>query len=77
MTQVLIAADQLINAIFGGWADETLSARVWRNQNNSWYWRFLLRVINSLFFWQNNDCRQSFDSEVLRRHFPDAYRIKI
>ena len=75
MKQVLIAADQLVNAIFGGWADETLSARVWRNQGNSWYWKLLLKVIDGIFFWQDNHCQKSFDSEVLRRHFPDAYRI--
>lgn len=31
LKQVLIAFDQLINALLGGWADETLSSRAWRH----------------------------------------------
>lgn len=30
LKQVLIAFDQLINALLGGWADESLSAHAWR-----------------------------------------------
>ena len=30
MKQILIAVDQLANAVIGGWADETLSSRAWR-----------------------------------------------
>ena len=29
--QLLIAADQLINALLGGYPDETLSSRIYRN----------------------------------------------
>ena len=30
LKQVLIAFDQLVNALLGGWADESLSAHAWR-----------------------------------------------
>ena len=30
MEGVLIALDQLFNALVGGWPDETLSSRCWR-----------------------------------------------
>lgn len=33
MKQFLIALDQLVNVMLGGQADETLSARAWRNRD--------------------------------------------
>ena len=44
--QLLIAIDQLVNAIIGGWADETLSSRAYRSD-----WRTTERIINLLFWW--------------------------
>lgn len=29
--QVMVAVDQLVNTLLGGWADETLSARAYRH----------------------------------------------
>lgn len=34
MKQILIAIDQLANAVIGGWADETLSAAAWRTEQS-------------------------------------------
>lgn len=53
--QVLIALDQLVNAILGGWADETISARAYRlaERNRSakeWGpWRIIEAAIDLLF----------------------------
>jgi hypothetical protein len=69
LLQVLIALDQLVNAICGGWADESLSAHAHRAR---WGWR--QRAINALFFWQDDHCRRAHEAEVMRRHFPPAYR---
>jgi len=71
--QVLIAFDQLINARLGGWADETFSARCWRNRHQRKYGRWV-RVINTLFFWQENHCQGSYNAELNRRHLPVEYR---
>ena len=38
MKQVAIAIDQLLNTALGSWADETISARIWRNRSIPW-WR--------------------------------------
>ena len=43
---ILIAIDQLVNAVFFGYPDETLSARCWREQ------RWCRHLIDVLFFWQ-------------------------
>lgn len=72
--QLLVALDQLLNALLGGWADETLSARAWRQRDTKRRWAVLVRVINTLFFWQNNHCRGAHAAEMARRHAPIPYR---
>ncbi len=69
LLQVLIAIDQLVNALCGGWADESLSARAFRS---GWYWR--RRAINALFFWQDDHWKAAWVAEVTRRQLPPQYR---
>lgn len=71
ITQFLIAIDQVFNTLLGGMADETLSARAYRTRETN-PWR--MRVIDSLFFWQDSHCYESWLSEVERRQLPSAYR---
>jgi hypothetical protein len=66
--QVLIALDQLLNALFGGWADETLSAYAHRKSD----WR--REWINALFFWQPDHCALSYWAERNRKQLPPEYR---
>ena len=73
MKQVLIAIDQLLNTLLGGWADETLSSRAWRLRNDPvWWW--LYEFINVLFFWQHDHCHESYISELLRTQEPPELR---
>lgn len=74
MKQVLIAFDQLINALFGGWADETLSARSYRSSEKSFRWYLMMRLIDCLFFWQDAHCYNAYESEKKRNHLPAEYR---
>jgi hypothetical protein len=67
--QVLIAIDQLANTLFGGFADETLSARCWREQRT-----MAIRIIDTQFFFDPNHCENSWRSEVLRLQLPKGYR---
>jgi hypothetical protein len=71
--EVLIAADQLLNAILGGWADETMSARCWRLRDYQPY-TTLRPLIDGLFFWQSDHCRRSYESERIRAQLPTQYR---
>lgn len=74
-TRVLIAVDQVVNAVIGGQPDETLSARAWRLREQSWAWGLARRVIDAAFSLFGRDhCRLSFESEQARRHLPVAYR---
>ena len=68
MQQILIAIDQLLNTLLGGMADETLSARAWREQS-AW-----VAVIDMLFFWQDNHCLRSYEAEMQRKQMPKEYR---
>ena len=70
---VLIAADQLVNALIGGWPDETLSSRAWRwhiSGKRSWPYN----VIDHLFFWETQHCYQSYISEREGRQLPPELR---
>ena len=70
---VLIAIDQLVNAILAGWPDETLSSRAWRwEQDGVSAWP--RRMIDSLFFWEPNHCRESYRSEREGRQLPPELR---
>lgn len=71
--QILIALDQLVNTLIGGYADETLSSRSWRLHIagvKSWP----MKVIDAIFFWQDDHCRQSYESELTRAHLPPSMR---
>ena len=73
--QILVAVDQLANTFLGGMADETLSARAWRNHlkgRRSWPYK----LIDTLFFWQKDHCRTAYESEVERKQLPAGYGEK-
>jgi len=67
--QILIAIDQLANTLAGGYADETLSARAWREDRKT-----LVKIIDALFFFDPNHCEESWRSEMLRRQLPNTYQ---
>ena len=69
---VLIALDQLVNALAGGWPDETLSSRCWRLSLAGRDWP--RRVVDVLFWWDRDHCRESFESERLGRQLPPEAR---
>lgn len=75
MMQFIIALDQLINTLFRGWADETVSARAHRNaMKGVRKWIYGRHLIDTIFFWDKEHCRKSFYSEKMRSHLPAEYR---
>lgn len=65
--QLLIALDQLGNALIAGWADETISARAWRSRTKP-RWGAARIAIDAMFFWQDEHCKQAHASELARLH---------
>lgn len=66
----LIALDQLLNALTGGAADETLSSRTYRGailiSNPKKRWKVLYRLINCLFR-DDKHCKTAYESELKGR----------
>lgn len=66
--QVLIAFDQLVNTLLGGWADETLSSRAHRTCPK------IAKVIDILFWFDKNHCEGSYLMEQRRSQMPPELR---
>lgn len=71
--QILIAADQFLNTLVGGMADETLSARAFRLEGTSPRWARFRKVLDRVFFWSKYHCYESYLSEFERKQLPSAY----
>ena len=74
---VVIAIDQLFNALTGGAADETLSSRTYRGamlaKQPKKRWRVLYRVINGLFF-DRNHCKAAYESEISGKQHDECFK---
>jgi len=71
--RILIALDQLLNSIFNGWPDETLSSRAYRwHEAGKRLWP--MHLIDMIFFWEDAHCYESYMSEQQRAHLPPHMR---
>lgn len=91
--EVLLAIDQLANTVLlfghpGTYADETISARAWRQSREGrparWVW--FRRFVDALFIWQDAwlllrehhtgrfHCQRAYDKEQARMGLPPEYR---
>lgn len=71
--QVLIAVDQFFNTLTGGWADETLSSRAYRLKHRMPF-TFYRWLIDVLFWFDKDHCKESYLSEIHRRQYPPELR---
>ena len=92
--ELFIGVDQLANVVIfagnlGTYADETLSARAWRQSRNGApaRWVAFRIVVDALFAWQDaylrirsgrwperRHCERAYNSEQLRLGMPPEYR---
>ncbi len=76
--QLIIAIDQLFNVICLGWADETFSARCWRQRNKNRFWALARKIVDMLLFWDTKDgmkhCEWAYDNEDKRAQCAPEYR---
>lgn len=70
LKQTIIALDQLVNALTGGWADETLSSRAWRARDKHPTYKW----IDAVFWWDPNHCYNSWLSERRRTQCAPEFR---
>lgn len=74
MRQAAIALDQLANALLGGMADETISARLYRNSGRYWYARAAMLALDALLSPVTRDhCLRAWEAEGRREHLPRDY----
>lgn len=69
LLQVLLAIDQLGNTLLGGWADETMSSRAFRESGKGWV--LLRKVLDRI---QAGHCEQAYYAEQLRLQEPPELR---
>jgi hypothetical protein len=76
LLNILIAVDQLVNALLGGSPDETLSARAWRAETQAKRLGLIFRpLIDFLFLpFEKEHCYQSWVSEVRRKQLHKSYQ---
>ena len=68
--RLLIAVDQLFNVLLlNGSEDHTISGRVGYKAQSThrWYWLWLEKGINTLFFFDPNHCRSSIEWDEVNR----------
>lgn len=76
---LLIGIDQLVNCIFGGAPDETISAVTYRHavfKNEMRFKVFKVILDYTLSPIQHNHCEYAYKSEIYRRQLPKAYQTK-
>ena len=70
---IFIAIDQFLNTLFSGWPDETLSSRCWRwDRDGVRHWP--RKLIDIIFFWEKDHCKESYESELFRKQVPPELR---
>ena len=76
ITDLLTLFSRGLNAIlFGGSTAQTLSSRSYIDGMTSRKWAIIGRMVNGLFFWQENHIKASWEAEVERARYTLA-RIK-
>lgn len=77
---LFVALDQMANALLFGHADETLSARAWRtDQDGKVFGKITRPVIDLLALlltlgWDRNHCRAAYESELKRKQLHPHYQ---
>ena len=67
LLNILISFDQLVNVLFLGQPDETISSRAWRCKDANSFWKVMHSLINKLFFFQKDHCFNAYLAEVERK----------
>lgn len=77
---ILIALDQLIYVLItlgAGCPDETCSSAAWRAECNDKFFGFFRPIIDTMFFWENHHCFESYVKELSRKEFIKEYYSKL
>ena len=73
LKNLLIALDQLVNTLLGGWPADSVSIHCWRFEQKkvvSWP----RKLVYTLLFFDKDHCQESYESELERRQLPPSMR---
>jgi hypothetical protein len=69
-TDLISLISRFLNAfIFGGSTSQTLSARSYLEGHHCPRWRLIGKIINWIFFWQENHIEWAWQEEVTRAEY--------
>ena len=74
----LIAIDQLANALLGGFPDETISARLYRNRHKHSFVDTLSLMVDLVFellTGEKNHCKNAYKWELRKGNLPNLYKV--
>ena len=73
---ILIAIDQLVNTMIGGYPDETLSAAAWFGEQQGKLVPRIMRPVIDFIFWpiERDHCAKAFRAERKGLQLPEGYR---
>jgi hypothetical protein len=74
LKNILIGLDQTLNSVIGGQPDETISAKCWRMRGKSKGWAAARYMVDKLFWFDDNHCRESYETEKNKMQLPEEYR---
>lgn len=80
--QLAVVFDQFLNVLVctiiepkeKHWADETFSAHTYRHYREG-RWKWVYRLINHIFFLQDDHCKEAYESEINRTQLPPEFRV--
>jgi hypothetical protein len=71
---IKVGVSRLVNALLCGYSGEMLSARAYRLRNCSLFWGVVKEVLDSVFWWELEHCKQCYEFELNHRDKPEEYR---
>ena len=73
---LLLAIDQTGNVFLMGSADETISARSYREGvlNDKKHWKAMHWFVNKLFWFEPEHTKKAYEAELARCHMPSDYQ---
>lgn len=78
-SNLFVAVDQLVYVLITlgmGNPDETCSSAAWRMECDGKFFGFFRGVIDTLFFWERDHCRLSYEKGMQRKDFINSRYLK-
>jgi heme O synthase-like polyprenyltransferase len=73
ITAILVSFSRVLNVFLGGWSGEMLSARAYRLSKKSQFWLLAVCILDTIFFWEDRHCYNTFLFELENKDRPSEY----